>query len=191
MLNRSMLIHLALCALVVGSTVSGLCTEESVGEERSSEKKSKSSEKHSDHGTKKDDHDHEHHHKAPHDGTLVVLGEEYAHVEFVLDAKSGQLTAYVLDGEAEKAVPLTGAASITLSLKMPAGKAGGQATSATVVLSPVANALTGETIESTSQFEGRSDALKGAKKFAAKIANIKIRGSEFKNVDFKFPEGNE
>ena len=111
-------------------------------------------------------------------------------MEFVLDAKTGQLTAYVLDGEAEKAVPLS-VPSITLLLKVPAAKASSEPTSATLVLLPVANALTGETVESTSQFEGRSDALKGAKKFAGKIASIKIRGSGFKNVDFKFPEGNE
>ena len=42
---------------------------------------------------------HEHH--APHHGALEVLGDEFAHVELVLDEKTGRLTAYVLDGEAE------------------------------------------------------------------------------------------
>src|SRR6266699_3894920 len=44
---------------------------------------------------------HEHH--APHKGTLVEFGEEFAHLELVL-SKDGKLTGYVLDGEAEKAV---------------------------------------------------------------------------------------
>ena len=47
---------------------------------------------------------HEHH--APHKGTLVELGEEFSHLEIVLDPASGKITAYALDGEAEKAVRL-------------------------------------------------------------------------------------
>jgi hypothetical protein len=47
-------------------------------------------------------HGHEHH--APHDGTLVELGEEFAHLELVLNAQTGTLTVYVLDGEAEQSV---------------------------------------------------------------------------------------
>src|SRR5476649_1038203 len=42
---------------------------------------------------------HEHH--PPHGGTPVVLGAEIYHLEFVLDPASGQLSAYVLDGEME------------------------------------------------------------------------------------------
>ena len=47
---------------------------------------------------------HEHH--PPHKGTLVEFGEEFAHLELVLDPATGKLTAYALDGEAEKAVRL-------------------------------------------------------------------------------------
>ena len=35
-------------------------------------------------------------------GTLVELGNEFAHVELVLDSNAGSLTAYVLDGEAQE-----------------------------------------------------------------------------------------
>ena len=45
-----------------------------------------------------------HEHKPPHSGTLVEFGEEFAHLELVLDAATGTLKAYALDGEAEKAV---------------------------------------------------------------------------------------
>src|SRR5258708_36748143 len=54
------------------------------------------------------DHDHEHHHhhadKGPHGGALVAIGQDDAHLEIVLDGETGTLTAYVLDGAAEKAV---------------------------------------------------------------------------------------
>jgi hypothetical protein len=42
-----------------------------------------------------------HEHTAPHGGSLVEFGEEFAHIELVLDSATGVLTAYVLDGEAE------------------------------------------------------------------------------------------
>ena len=66
---------------------------------------------------KKEEHRHEqgetpetqahHEHTAPHGGTLVVFGDEFAHIEFVLDQTTGKLTGYVLDGEAEKSVRLS------------------------------------------------------------------------------------
>src|SRR5438045_6213064 len=62
---------------------------------------------HADHD---EDHDHDHHHhhadKGPHGGALVAIGEDDAHLEFVLDADTGKLTAYVLDGAAEKPVAI-------------------------------------------------------------------------------------
>ena len=49
-----------------------------------------------------------HHHTAPHGGALVVLGEEFAHVEFVLEEKRPENSlVYVLDSEAEKPVRLS------------------------------------------------------------------------------------
>ena len=49
---------------------------------------------------------HHHEHTAPHGGTLVALGEEFGHLELLLNKETGELTAYVLDGEAEKPVRL-------------------------------------------------------------------------------------
>jgi hypothetical protein len=141
-----------------------------------------------DHG-KKDDHEH-HHHTAPHDGTLVVFGEESAHFELVLDPATGKLTAFSLDGEAEKAVPLA-APAIELAVKVSAKKSDSGTTGTTISLKAVANPLTGETIGATSQYEGQSDLLKGAKKFHGTFKSVTIKGAEFKNVEFKFPEGNE
>lgn len=128
---------------------------------------------------------HAHHeHTAPHGGTLVVLGKEFAHVELVLDKATGKLTGYVLDGEAENPVRLAQKA-IELKLSMDASQ------KSALQLMGVANTLTGETEGDTSQFAGQSDALKGATKFQVEIASITVKGKKFTNVAFGFPEGNE
>lgn len=126
-----------------------------------------------------------HHHTAPHGGTLVVLGEEFAHVEFVLEEKSGKLTGYVLDSEAEKSVRLS---QKTIELKINRLKSGHPIT---LQLKAAANVLTGETEGDTSQYEGQTDALKGVTDFHAQIASIAVKGQRFTDVGFEFPEGNE
>lgn len=124
---------------------------------------------------------HEHH--PPHHGTLVVLGEEFAHVELLLDPATGGLTAFVLDGEAENPVKITQA---SLLIKVKTGNG-----SAVLKLKPVANALTGETVSDTSQYQGSSKKLKGLSKFSGSILRIKAKGTDFKDVWFLYPEGNE
>ena len=129
---------------------------------------------------------HAHHeHTAPHGGTLVVLGEEFAHVEFVLEKATGKLTAYVLDGEAEKPIRLM---EKTIELKI--NRLNSEQTMA-LQLQAVPNVLTGETEGDTSQFEGQLDALVGTTEFQAEIASITVKGQTFTDIDFKFPEGNE
>ena len=123
-----------------------------------------------------------HEHTAPHGGTLLGFGDEFAHLELVLDEATGKLTAYALDGEAEKAVPLK-QETIEIEVK--------GSTPFTVKLNAVENKLTGETKGSTSQFEAQEAKLKGLQKFDAVLKSISIKGKEFKNVEFKFPEGNE
>ncbi len=124
---------------------------------------------------------HEHH--PPHHGTLVVLGEEFAHVELLLDSSTGELDAFVLDGEAENPVRIS-QASIQVKVK---GKTGPYV----VKLLPVADALTGETAGDTSEYKGITKKLKGVEKFEGTIAAIKAKGVAFKNVWFLYPEGNE
>jgi hypothetical protein len=125
---------------------------------------------------------HEHH--APHGGALQVLGEEAAHVELMLDAATGKLTAYVLDGEAEKPVRV---AQDALRLKI-VGVAGGDAV---VEMKAVANDLTGEKIGDTSQFEGASEELRGATQFKGVLESITARGVTFDAVPIGYPGGNE
>ena len=144
---------------------------------------------------KKEEHRHEqaaapeakthHEHTAPHGGTLVVFGDEFAHIELVLDQTTGKLTGYVLDSEAEKSVRLS---QKTIELKIHREDIESEFT---LQLSGVTNVLTGETEDDTSQFAAQSDALKGASEFHAEITSIAIKGQMFTDIDFEFPEGNE
>ncbi len=120
-----------------------------------------------------------HEHTAPHDGTLIVFGEEFAHLELVLDGQAGKLTAYVLDGEAENPVRLEAP-----QLEIRQGEE-------VLQLLPVANELTGETAESTSQYEVTADSLKGATTWKGSVVAITLKGQSFEEVEFDFPEGNE
>lgn len=128
-----------------------------------------------------------HEHAAPHGGTLVVLGDEFAHLEFVLDAPAGRLTVYALDGEAEGAVRL---AQERLELLVETMTASGQSPFV-LHLEAIANPLTGEARGRTSQFAAVSDNLRGVTRFDATLRFVSIRGREFTNVAFNFPQGNE
>lgn len=136
-----------------------------------------------------DDHDHgheiHHEHEAPHGGALVVFGDEFAHLEFVLDEDTGQLTAYALDGGAEYAVALE-QPSITLRINADEGEA-----PRTLTLQAQENALTGEKVGNSSEFSRQVDWLKGVHHFEAVINEVGIKGQTFTGVEFSFPEGNE
>jgi hypothetical protein len=60
-----------------------------------------------------------------------------------------------------------------------------------VSLKAMANLLSEEKVGDTSQFGGQSDKLKNVKKFEASVNAVTVKGKEFKDVKFKFPEGNE
>ena len=120
-----------------------------------------------------------HEHSAPHGGALVELGEEFAHLEIVLDAVTGTMIAYALDGEAEQPVRVK-QSEIEIAVKDPA---------VTIKLGGVSNALTGETTGDTSEFCGQSGRLKSATDFDGVIKTISIKGKQFKDVEFNFPNG--
>lgn len=125
-----------------------------------------------------------HEHTAPHGGALIELGEEFAHLEIVLIASNGTLTAYALDGEAEGAVRLA-----QPSLEIVVTKEG--TLPVTLALRPVASELTGERAGDTSQFTVTSPELRDLARFEGRIQTVNLRGREFREVTFRFPEGSE
>jgi hypothetical protein len=148
---------------------------------------------HADHD---EDHDHDHHHhhaeKGPHGGALVAIGEDDAHLEFVLDADTGTLTAYVLDGAAEKPVRIKqGNLQLAFNLLPPDDEDGTKSdlpdSVSVIMLEAVSPAGDGTATE----FAVQSDELKGAEKFEATLTTITIAGKPFKGILFKYPEGNE
>lgn len=128
--------------------------------------------------------DHDHQHEAPHGGALIALGDHVAHIELVLDAAAGVLTTYVLDGEAENAVRVN-APELEIVVQPETGDP------FSVRLEAYANVLTGETVGETSEFRGQSDKLKQLEWFHGSIPALTVRGVEFRDIDFRFPDGNE
>lgn len=126
---------------------------------------------------------HAHEHKAPHDGTPVVLGDEVYHLELVRDAATGALQAYVLDGEMEDFIRVA-APDLTIAAEV-------KGASQTLVLRAIASAATGETIGDTALFEGQADWLKTTPEFDGTLKSITIRGTTFADVKFNFPKGND
>ena len=124
-----------------------------------------------------------HHHHPPHAGTPVVLGDEAYHIELVLDGPAGKLQAYVLDGEMESFVR-SSASRIEITATV-----GGAPR--TLVLLPVPNPETGETVGDTSLFEAQAEWLKTAMAFDAVLRSVDIRGTTFTDVRFNFPKGND
>jgi hypothetical protein len=123
-----------------------------------------------------------HQDRPPHGGTPVALGDNY-HIEFVLDAASGTLSAYILDDEMEEFVR-----SNMPSFEVTA-KVGG--VEQTLIFKPVANPATGETVGDTALFTAQAGWLKTTKAFDAMIKSVTLDGTTFTDVGFNFPKGSD
>jgi len=122
-----------------------------------------------------------HEHKAPHGGALAELGEEYAHLEFVLDPATGTMTCYVLDGELENLIRI---AQPKIEVTLTLGAAGHEVT-LPLALDAVASELTKEKVGDCSTFAVTSEyALKGVGTYRGKIAWVEVKGKRFENVEF-------
>ena len=126
---------------------------------------------------------HGHEHKAPHGGTAVVLGNESYHLEFVHNADSGTMTAYVLDGHMENFIRIEIESFEVLA------KIGDKFRP--LVFRAVANTATGETVGDTSQFQAQADWMTPESSFNATLKHLTIRGTTFKDVAFSFPGNHE
>jgi hypothetical protein len=121
----------------------------------------------------------EHEHHAPHHGQLVELGDEFAHVELVLDRKAGTLTAYVLDGEAEQSVRIA-QPSLTLRCTAPLSLS-----AKPVVLVASDNVLTGEKPGDASEFSVVDPALRDLLQLEGRIESVSVKGRTFSDVLFR------
>ena len=122
-----------------------------------------------------------HEHQPPHGGAPVELGREEYHLEFVLVSAAGQLQAFVLDGEMENFIRIA-APSLEVTAKV-----GGREEK--LLLLPVANHATGETVGDTSMFEAYADWLKTTPAFDAILKQITIRSTTYTNIAFNYPKG--
>ncbi len=118
--------------------------------------------------------------RAPHGGTAVALGDDYA-VEFVLDPAAGRLDAYFLDDDLENFIRVA-MPSFDLTASV-----GGEKRS--LRFEPTANPATGETAGNTSCFSAQAGWLKTASSFDAVLPRLEVRGRPFQDTAFSFPQG--
>lgn len=145
---------------------------------------------HSHEGHDHGDHEHEaaqddahgpgHVHVAPRGGRLVVLAEEFAHLEVLLDRDAGRLDVYSLDAHAEKPVRLA-APGLSLQVFPTSGEP------FELLLLPVASNLTGEKVGDSSQFQATDGRLKAFAGGEALLAEVVSRGQTFEDVRFPLP----
>jgi hypothetical protein len=122
-----------------------------------------------------------HEHVAPHGGTLIEIGQEFAHLECVFEPASARVTMFVLDGEAERPVRLADA-SIAIVLDAPPALA-----SRPIELAAVADVLTGETVGDTSQFRVTRRELAQLLELRGVVVGLRVKGQSFPQVPFQVP----
>lgn len=118
----------------------------------------------------------------PHGGVPVALGEDYK-LELVLDAQSGRLDAYVLDGEFENFVRISDE-SFEVSARLTGG-------AEVLSFKAVPNRATGETVGDTSMFEAQAGWLKSQNSFPAVLKELKVKGNTYTNIAFNFSAGKD
>ena len=120
-----------------------------------------------------------HAHKAPHGGVMVELEDHVANAEITFDAKSGTLTLYCLGGHGHKSLVPEQSQIVVLVKSDKAIH--------TLTLEGVTNSLTGETKGKSSQFQVIEPKLRALTKFQGTIKSLKIKGTEYTDVAFSFP----
>lgn len=113
---------------------------------------------------------HHHHHPAPHGGQLIEIGEEFAHLEALWKPESGELRIYVLDGEAQRGVPL-----VQPSIRLLIGKQSYE-------LPAQSNPLSGEKPGNSSEFAAQLSDLKNQKAWTGEVEMIELKGRKFPHL---------
>ena len=127
---------------------------------------------------------HEVHHEAPHHGALVPIGKSDAHLEFVLEPKTGLLTCYALDGEAKEPLRLR---QTMLFVNIDA--AGDKFP--IVLFAPKDQNVDPAVPRGGSMFQASHRHLEGVTSFEGDIGEVKVGRQAYRLVKFSYPEGTE
>lgn len=126
--------------------------------------------------------EHSHSHEAPHDGLLIELGEHFGLMEILHDSKTGTLKAWFFDSCAENYVRIKKQRIEFVIhgrfLNPP------EESSVSFVMIPKSNILTGESVNSTSQYHVSHEKLKNSTRLKGMFLNINYKGNDFKNITF-------
>jgi hypothetical protein len=125
----------------------------------------------------------QHPYRAPHQGTIVVLGRDEFHLELVRDAAAGTVTAYLFNETVT--IPVRSKSSGFEIIATVDGQ------KRTLAFTPQPDATRGETAGDTARFSAGAGWLKTTPKFEAEIPLIKLLNTTFLHVKFPFPAGNE
>lgn len=130
-------------------------------------------------------------HVAPHGGTLVQLGDEFAHLEFVFDSRHGHVTAYVLDRATEtparlKAEPM----GLYIATTRPRNAAAPHSWELPCLwLSPLDSATDDCGVSWATTFAGEAADLRGLTAFEAMLPLVVVKGTAFRGVTFRVEAG--
>lgn len=117
-----------------------------------------------------------HGHEPLYGGVLVEIGDHFANVELVFDAREGRLDLYSLDAHAEEHVRLT-AEAIDCVLALDGEEV-------RLRLRPVASALSGERPGDTAHFAAQADRLRGRTRVEGRIERLETMGQAFASIPF-------
>lgn len=111
-------------------------------------------------------------------GTLVELGEHAANLEVLFDGDAGELTFYLLDAHAERAVK---GPQVELPFSVTAGDR-------TFELSaqPEVSELAGNSVGASSRFSVRDERLEGLEHLSLRIPEVQLQGLVFRDVVHSF-----
>lgn len=124
------------------------------------------------HDHKHDEHKH-HEHIAPNGGVLVELGDEFAHLEFVVDRTNNKIICYIFDGSLQFGLKAK-QATIEAEIK-------GSENTKIIVFNAVSNVLANNTLEESSQFEANLT-IDPNTKISFLIKKIILNGKSFENI---------
>lgn len=124
----------------------------------------------------------DHHHKAPHDGILIEIGNHFGLIEMVHDSKSGELKLWFLNSCADQYVRVKEQKIELVVHGRFLNPSSDQLV--TFILKPKTNILTGESKESTSQYHVKNQSLINVTRLKGMILNVNYKQVDFKNLTF-------